>query len=70
MLLRKLESAILEDQPIIINFIDFTKPFDSLDWNNMWKILEYQGMPDIYVNLIKKMYERSTIGIRLNMDEK
>ena len=34
-LLRELEKSILEDKPLIFNFVDFKKAFDSLDWETM-----------------------------------
>ena len=27
-------------------FVDYTKPFDSVDHNKLWKILQEMGIPD------------------------
>ena len=59
-LMRKMEEAIKNKESIVLNFVDFAKAFDSLDWENMWKILEFQGMPPKIVEIIKKMYQSST----------
>lgn len=44
----------------IHSFIDFKKAFDSIIRNESWNILKHYGIPDIYVNIIKKMYDGST----------
>ena len=67
-LLRDLEKSILENKPLIFNFVDFKKAFDSLDWDTMWKIMEAQGMPVQMVNIIKELYNNATVAVRLNME--
>jgi hypothetical protein len=67
-LTRYLEEAVRMKIPKIFTFVDFSKAFDSLDWEVMWKVLQFQGMPDKFVELIRKLYSTSTISIRLNMD--
>ena len=65
---RCLEEAILVKELRIFNFVDFSKAFDSLDWDIMWKVLLWQGMPLKFVELIRKLYMTSTISVRLSMD--
>ena len=67
-LLQELEKTILEDKPIIFNFVDFKKAFDSLDWETMWKVMEAQGMPDKIVAIIKELYTNATVSVRLNQE--
>lgn len=42
-----------------INFIDYSKAFDSIDRESLWKIMAHYGIPSKIINLIKKMYEDS-----------
>ena len=65
---RRLEEALLFKQPRVFTFVDFSKAFDSLDWDVMWKVLKFQGMPNKMIELIRKLYSTSTISIRLSMD--
>ena len=37
-------------------FIDYTKAFDCLDHNNLWKILPEVGIPDYLICLLRNMY--------------
>nr|CAH8863171.1 unnamed protein product [Trichobilharzia regenti] len=36
---------------LYLNFIDFEKAFDSVDREVIWKLLEYYGVPQIFINL-------------------
>jgi hypothetical protein len=38
-------------------FIDFEQAFDSLQHENMWKVMAKYGIPVKIINLIKNMYE-------------
>ena len=37
-------------------FIDYTKDFDSVDHNQLWKILEEMGIPDHLTCLLRNLY--------------
>ena len=67
-LLRELEKSTQEDKPLIYNFVDFKKAFDSLDWETMWKVMEAQGMPSKIVGIIKELYNNATVSVRLNSE--
>jgi len=67
-LMRCLEKSLVQKEPRVFTFVDFSKAFDSLDWEVMWKVLEFQGMPDKFVELIRKLYNTSSISVRLSMD--
>lgn len=41
---------------LYLTFIDFEKAFDSLNRNEMWKILKEYGMPRKILNIMKEMY--------------
>ena len=36
-------------------FIDYTKAFDCVDHNNLWKILQEMGIPDHLTCLLRKL---------------
>ena len=52
----------------IVTFIDFSKAFDSLVWEALWKIMECLGCPAKLVAVVRSLYSQSTISIRLSMD--
>jgi hypothetical protein len=65
-----MQRCLKEGKPLIYNFVDFKKAFDSLDWSTMWKVLEAQGMPTKIVNIIKELYNNATVSVRLNSEDK
>lgn len=67
-LLREIERSCQEGTPLLYNFVDFRKAFDSLDWSTMWRVMEAQGMPKKLVDIIRQLYEQATISVRLNME--
>ena len=42
-----------------LNFVDFSKAFDSLIREKVWVILRQYGLPDLFVNIIKELYSGS-----------
>ena len=36
--------------------IDYTKAFDCVDYNKLWKILQYMGIPDHLTCLLRNLY--------------
>ena len=47
-----------------ICFIDYTKAFDSVDHNKLWKILEEMGIPDHLTYLLRNLYTRQEATLR------
>ena len=41
---------------IYFSFIDYTKAFDCVDHNKLWKILQERGIPDLPNCLLKNLY--------------
>ena len=39
-----------------ICFIDYTKAFDCVDHNKLWKILKLMGIPDHLTYLLRNLY--------------
>ena len=65
---REMERCNQAGEAFILTFIDYSKAFDSLDWDKLWKVLEFAGCPEGLVNVIKSLYEHSTISIRVSAD--
>ncbi|KAK2727481.1 hypothetical protein QYM36_008093, partial [Artemia franciscana] len=47
------------DLPLILMFLDFIAAFDSVTRQKLWKILENDGMPLKFVELMKAYYDAS-----------
>jgi hypothetical protein len=54
------EQSIEWQAPLYINFIDFRKAFDSIIREKLWKILKTYGIPDLFIDIIKEMYQGSS----------
>ena len=46
-------------------FIDYTKAFDCVDHNKLWKVLQEMGIPDHVTCLLRNVYagQEATVGI-------
>jgi len=54
-----------EYQPCVICFVDYTKAFDSIDEEKLWKVLrDHIWIDTSYINLLAKLYENSTTRVR------
>ena len=47
-----------------ICFIDYTKAFDSVDHNKLWKILQEMGIPDHLTRLLRNLYAGQEATVR------
>ena len=45
-----------ETRNIYFCFIDYTKAFDLVDHNKVWKILKEMGIPDHFTYLLRNLY--------------
>ena len=45
-------------------FIDYTKAFDCVDHNKLWRILKNMGIPDYLICLLRKLYAGQEAKIR------
>ena len=45
-------------------FIDYTKAFDSVDHNKLWKILKEMGIPDHLTCLLRNVYADQEAAVR------
>ena len=45
-------------------FIDYTKAFDCVDHNKLWKILKEMGIPDHLICLLRNLYAGQNATVR------
>ena len=45
-------------------FIDYTKAFDCVDHNKLWKILKEMGLPDHLTYLLRNLYAGQEATVR------
>ena len=65
--LRQLQEKSMEQhRPLYIVFVDFSKAFDTVDRETLWKVLKLYGCPDALIKLMREfhdgMYGRVSIG--------
>ena len=49
---------------IYLCFIDYTKAFDCVDHNKLWKILQDMGVPDNLTCLLRNLYAGQEATVR------
>ena len=49
---------------IYFSSIDYAKPFDCMDHNKMWKILQEMGIPDHLTCLLRNLYAGQEATVR------
>ena len=50
-------------------FIDYSKAFDCVDHNNLWKILKEMGIPDHLTCLLRNLYAGQEATVRMDMEQ-
>ena len=50
-------------------FIDYTKAFDCVDQNKLWKILKELGVPDHLTCLLRNLYAGQKQQLELDMEQ-
>ena len=63
---RVMEAYRQRQLPLIAIFIDFSKAFDSVDREMMWKILRHYGVPEKMVQAISTIYRSCLNRVRVN----
>ena len=53
---RKKKKKRIPEKKIFFCFIDYTKAFDFVDHNKLWKILQVMGIPDHLTCLSRNLY--------------
>ena len=59
-----IEKAREFQKNIYFSFIDYTKAFDSVDHNKLWKILQVMGIPDHLTCLWRNLYAGQEATVR------
>ena len=54
---------------IYIRFLDYTKAFDCVDHNKLWKILKEMGRPDHLTRLLRNLYAGQEATLELDMEQ-
>ena len=52
--------------PLTVTFIDFKKPFDSIDRRVMFAVLRHYGIPEAVVNAISTLYNNSKSAVMVD----
>ena len=59
-----IEKAREFQKNIYLCFIDYTKDFDYVDHNKLWKILQEMGIPDSLTWLLRNLYASQEAAVR------
>ena len=59
-----IEKAREFQKNIYLCFIDYTKAFDCVDHNKLWKILQEMGIPDHLICLLRNLYSGQEVTVR------
>ena len=59
-----MEKAREFQKNICFCFIDYTKAFDCVDHNKLWKILQKMGIPDHLTCLLRNLYANQEATVR------
>ena len=60
-----IEKAREFQKNIYVCFIDYTKAFDCVDHNKLWKILKEMGMPNRLTCLLRNLYAGQEATVRI-----
>ena len=53
-------------QPLIFLKLDFSKAYDMVDWQCMYKILEKLGFPQAFIKMISLLFQDASACVKLN----
>ena len=61
-----IEQCLEFNVPLVVNYVDFKKAFDSIYRPSLWQILRIYGIPEKYTNIFKSLYEDTQCCIKVN----
>ena len=64
-----IEKAKVFQKNIYFCFIDYTKGFDCVDHNKLWKILKEMGIPGHLTCLLRNLYAGQEAQLELDMEQ-
>ncbi|KAG7298024.1 hypothetical protein JYU34_018785 [Plutella xylostella] len=53
------------NKDLYLEFVDYTKAFDSVSHSQLWESLKEQGIPTKYISILKAIYSKTSAQIRL-----
>ena len=59
------EKCIEQNRPLYMVFVDFTKGFDTVHRETLWKILRKIGCPNLFVDLIASLHKDMKVSVSL-----
>uniref|UniRef100_A0A3B3HTA8 Reverse transcriptase domain-containing protein n=1 Tax=Oryzias latipes TaxID=8090 RepID=A0A3B3HTA8_ORYLA len=63
--LRQLQEKCAEQrQPLIVTFVDFSKAFDTVHRETLWKLLSRYGCPQTFIRVLRSFHDGMTASIR------
>ena len=69
--LRQLQEKSIEQQrPLFMVFIDFTKAFDTVNRELLWKLLDHFGCPNTFTKIIREFHEGMQATVLVDGDLK
>ena len=54
------------NQPLIFLKLDFSKAYDMVDWQCMYKILEKLGFPQVFIKIVSLLFHDALACVKLN----
>ena len=63
------EKSRLQGVDLYLLFIDFTKAFDTVNREGLWRILVKAGCPGLFVSLISSFYDNRKVSVREGNDK-
>ena len=64
-----IEKAREFQRNIYFCFVDYTKVFDCVDDNKLWKILKEMGIPDHFTCFLRNLYAGQEATLELGMEQ-
>ena len=62
-----IEQSIEFQRPLLINFIDFKKAFDSIHRESLWKTARTYGIPEPFINIFRNIYLNSSCCVKTDI---
>ena len=62
------EKCIEQNRPLYMVFVDFTKAFDTVHRDTLWKILRKIGCPEVFTDMIASLHNGMKASVSLKGD--
>ena len=61
-----IEQSLEYNSPLIVNYIDFKKAFNSIHRPTLWKIIRTYDSPQQYIDIFEELYDHSRCCVKTN----